>query len=279
VCTVSIIPLPAPRSGYRVVFNRDEQRSREPGLPPRWHATPAGAGAVPGRALWPTDGAAGGTWIAASERGVVLALMNLNLEPAPDLTGADPVSRGMLIPRLVGLAGAGADAVAAALRERRLERFAPFRLLVVEPGAGAAGPRISECVWDLERLSVRRHGAAAVCLASSGLGDSRVLPRLALFRRCVECAGRGPTPAAQDRFHRHAWERRPEISVLMSRPDARTVSITTVEVARRWIGAGSAGEDAFDVTMAYERVAEEPAAGERGDGRGRAPHRSTLLGR
>jgi hypothetical protein len=32
-------------------------------------------------------------------------------------------------------------------------------------------------------------------------------------------------------FHRHAWPARPEISVLMSRPDAATVSRTVLDVS------------------------------------------------
>jgi hypothetical protein len=55
-------------------------------------------------------------------------------------------------------------------------------------------------------------------------------------------AGGGPTPERQDEFHRYTIPGRAEVGVLMSRPDARTVSITTVET-------GPAG-----VQMQYEPV-------------------------
>jgi hypothetical protein len=61
-----------------------------------------------------------------------------------------------------------------------------------------------------------------------------VLPRLGLFDELM--AADGVRPETQDRFHRHVWRDRPEISVMMSRGEARTVSVTTVEV----VGAGHA---------------------------------------
>jgi len=57
--------------------------------------------------------------------------------------------------------------------------------------------------------------------------------------------------ATQDRFHAHSWPDRPELSVLMSRADARTVSITAVEVLP--------GHGLPSVTMAYTPVLAEPA--------------------
>ena len=53
-----------------VVMNRDERRDRAPARPPRrWRGN--------GEAFTaPVDGDAGGTWIAATDSGVVLALLN-----------------------------------------------------------------------------------------------------------------------------------------------------------------------------------------------------------
>ena len=55
------------------------------------------------------------------------------------------------------------------------------------------------------------------------------LLRSELFARLVPAA----SPAAQDCFHAHRWPGAPGASVLMSREDAATVSITTVEAFAR----------------------------------------------
>jgi uncharacterized protein with NRDE domain len=221
MCTLSMIPLKRRglcRSGLRVVMNRDERPDRPEALPPRWRTVDAPGGA---HAIWPTDPQGGGTWIAASNAGLVLCLLNLNLDLPPPQPAALQ-SRGLIIPRLVG---DRADPVAS-LKRTPLESFAPFRLVVADFGAGVH-PRIRLARWDGRALSVVVFAGVPLCLVSSGLGDSKVEQRLDLFRQTVEAE---PTPEAQDQFHLHAWPDRPELSVLMSRAQARTVSITTVEM-------------------------------------------------
>jgi hypothetical protein len=58
----------------------------------------------------------------------------------------------------------------------------------------------------------------------------------------MRAAAGGPA-VAQDAFHHHQWPGRGELSVLMSRADARTVSITTVEIGERrvWMEYLAAG--------------------------------------
>lgn len=214
MCTVSLIPLPA--GGLRLVTNRDESRRRAPGAPPRVHE--AGAGA---RAIYPVDADAGGTWVAATERGLVFALLNANPTPAPPLPpAAARLSRGLVIPRLAE----AQDVEEAMLRIEELPfaRLAPFRLLIADLET------VRSASWSGERLDRARYPLNPMCLVSSGLGDERVSPRLSLFEQWMERYG--PTPDAQDTFHRHVWPDRPEISVMMSRADARTVSVTAVEL-------------------------------------------------
>jgi hypothetical protein len=173
------------------------------------------------RAGWPTDPDAGGTWIAARDDGLVLAVLNRNIPP--NGRPAPSASRGRLIPALID----AEDAARAmeALSDQDLAATAPFRILAVDP---AGTSRLA--TWDGLALDLAEPLAPPFCLASSGLGDHRVEPRYPLFDQLVFT---DPTPAAQDAFHRHRWDDRPEISVLMSRPDARTVSITTIEPAAR----------------------------------------------
>jgi hypothetical protein len=110
--------------------------------------------------------------------------------------------------------------------ELDLDRFAPFRLIAVEPVA-TPWPTILEFAWDRDQLSIVPHSRGPICLVSSGLGDSEVAPRLDLFSSWF---GPDPMPERQAEFHRHSWSNRPEISVMMRRPEARTVSITTLRV-------------------------------------------------
>jgi hypothetical protein len=100
--------------------------------------------------------------------------------------------------------------------------------------------QLAEIVWTGQRVRHRLARLSGPLLrTSSGLGDALVAePRRRLFVRMLRAAEGRPC-AAQDAFHRRQWPGREGVSVLMSRADARTVSITTLEV----------GEDS--VRMAY----------------------------
>jgi uncharacterized protein with NRDE domain len=224
MCTLSLIPLrdsAGSLTGYRVACNRDESHARPPAAAPRWRSSDGV------RALWPMDMEAGGTWIGASDSGLTLAILNLNpdppavIEPPPNAR-----SRGLVIPDLIG----SPTAVAAIDRLSRmpLEHYSAFRLIAV--GGAQDELRIAEARWDRQHFGVAWFRAAPMAFVSSGLGDSKVLARLDLFEDMVVVPG--PSPELQDAYHRHTWDDRPEISVLMRRDEARTVSITTLEVAR-----------------------------------------------
>jgi len=222
MCTLTVINLKTGegKPGYRLVMNRDELRTRSRALPPEWREV-EGVGAI-----WPVDPDGGGTWIAAAQTGLTLALVNSFPEPMPKLP-ADPISRGVIIPRLI--ASEGIEGVVDAFEAVEVERFAPFRLVAVDltEGEGGIEPRIVVVDWNREELAVETHLDGPICLVSSGLGDSVVEPRLGLYEEML--VEEGLSVAAQDRFHAHRWGDRPELSVLLSRELARTVSVTTVE--------------------------------------------------
>ena len=231
MCTVSVLRAPwsEPPAGvvlprWRVAFNRDERRSRRPGLPPIVRDY---EGVV---AIHPVDPEGTGTWLAAMGVGLVFVLLN---EPErPESAAGSFTSRGLVIPAL--LSARSLDEVATRLRRYPAERHRPFRLLVVSDAA------VLEAVHGGVGLSVTRHEASARLIRTS----SSVEPaetrqrRSALFDRMV------PTPsvAAQDRFHAHRWPLAPGASVMMARPDARTVSLTVVDVF------------AHGVRLAYRRL-------------------------
>lgn len=245
MCTLTIIDrLASGAAGLRVVVNRDEQRDRPPALEPRWHRAGAcpGCGTEEARALWPVDPTGGGTWISVNEHGMVLALLNMNPRPKPVLPGG-LVSRGVLIPRFSSCREPGH--VIDRVFHTDLARFAPFRLVAAR--ATGAGVEIHQAWWDRTVPMRARVGLGEACFVSSGLGDDEVGARRGLFGEVVGVKGGA---MAQDRFHAHAWAERPELSVMMCRDDARTVSVTTVEV-----GLEAGGE--VRVRMDYQPVPEE----------------------
>lgn len=215
MCTVSVIPLPD-RRGYRLVTNRDELKTRPPALRPRLHTPQQDLSAI-----WPVDPDAGGTWIATSNHQLTLCTMNINPDPRP-APPADDIrrSRGMVIPALIN--SNSATHAIERLESFNLDQFKCFRLIAVDHD------RVLDAVWDQSELFITDRPLESVCFATSGIGDHRVQARVTLFDWWF--AGRPGSPERQDAFHHHRWPERGEISVNMHRSEARTVSITSVEV-------------------------------------------------
>ncbi len=243
MCSVSWIRR---RGTLVVVMNRDERRDRAPARPPRrWPGADGGFTA-------PVDGDAGGTWIAAKDSGVVLAL--LNHQPARTLprrrTGRKaavdatrPISRGRLV---TALAGESAVPDARRLRAAGLAAYAPFRFFV-------AGRRVPPRVftWNGVALTSRRLDPRVGFLTSSSWNARAVIPaRQARFRAFRRTHPR-PTPADLVAFHERADDPRgTPWAICMSRTDACTVSRTVVDV-------GPTG-----VSMRYRGIAMPTSAGE-----------------
>jgi hypothetical protein len=227
MCTVSIVPRDA---GFRLVCNRDERLDRADAERPRVRRLAENA------ALWPGDPASGGTWIGVNDRGLAAAVLNRHGARRVD-RGAAPHSRGTIVPRLLA-AGELASLVAEAALLAPAD-YEPFMLLAVQGHALAVitstASEMTLSIGDLLR---------PVVFTSSSLGDRLVeRPRRALFAHIVEHSA-APL-AAQARYHRHRWRDWPEISVLMSRPGAATVSRTTIDVF-----AGT-------VAMRYEAITDD----------------------
>ena len=208
-------------------MNRDERDDRPAALPPQWREVDGGLG----RAIWPTDakGGTGGTWIAATTRGLVLALMNVSeaVAAAPDVSyrAHDKLSRGGIIPGLVGAKDFDATMIAA--REIRHGDYPPFQLVVFARDGTSLQTGVVRWNGVEPRLHTYRGGHA--CFASSGLGDHLVQHRLSLFEDMLANDTTSPS-MTQDNFHRHQWHDAPHLSVLMRRQGHRTVSITTAAV-------------------------------------------------
>ena len=227
MCTVSVVQTPTdpPRTRHRdglllrVMCNRDEQRSRE-----------ASVGPVVKRcgtrlAIMPLDPPSGGTWIGANDAGLIACVLNAN--PAAQVAGgktpSDFRSRGEIVPRVLACTDLEEAMLAAGNLDPR--EFPPFRLLIQNAQSRVVIRTDGRVAKHEEAFAAPAH----MMLASSGLGDAFVEPvRGELFAHMFET--HPDAMMAQERFHEHSWPDRPELSVLMSRADARTVSRTSVEL-------------------------------------------------
>lgn len=229
MCTLTVIPLPGGR--LRVGFNRDERRTRALGLPPEIHTIGERS------AVYPTDPASDGTWLAVTDAGLVFAVLNGNPRTLPQVRGR--CSRGKIIPALLD-ADTPADALAEFGRRFDFADFAPFRLVLVGRGI------LADVRWDGREPMVlnRLLAGAPLLFTSSGLGDHLVE---GVRRDLFESMFAAPIPdwpSVQDAFHRHRWPRREHLSIDMCRPDARTVSRAVIDL----------GDDA--ATFAYADPAD-----------------------
>jgi hypothetical protein len=215
-----------PTDILRVVFNRDEQRTRAGELPPAFRRCGDRTG------LMPIDPVGGGSWIGANDAGLIAALLNAN--PVGQGPLVRPTSRGAIVPAVLALTTLGdvesffESFDATRMGRFRLVAFQQFdRLEAVSDGSSVIVSRSVDPEWP-------------ALWTSSSLGDeyvSRVRTRL--FADLVDSSS-----AKQDEFHAHRWPDDLARSVLMIRADARTVSRVTL---------CRSGES---ISMRHERVNE-----------------------
>lgn len=214
MCTVSWLPGP---DGYALCFNRDERRTRSPAAPP------AEREALGVKYLAPLDGDFGGTWLAVNEFGLSLGLLN-RYGPGGHTTSAAPVSRGLLVLDLI--VHRTAKDVLTALEGRDLAVFAPFSLVVVEPGQGV---RLG--CWDGTTLCAATHRSPGFILTSSSVTE----PEVAVARRAAFAALETVTEQALIDLHRSHLPERGRCSICMHRHGAQTQSFSLVRVGESTI--------------------------------------------
>lgn len=178
----------------------------------------------------PIDPVSDGTWIAVNDAGVAITILNRNPRSAVDgiswaRGGESLQSRGGIIPSL--LSHASAMSAGDAASQIRAGDYPPFRLVIADERS------ILEFVSDGAAV---QSGAAAdagtlMMFASSGLGDDLVdPPRRELFLSMFGEKEPRHLLETQQAFHEHVWPDRSHLSVCMSRDDAWTVSMTTIDV-------------------------------------------------
>jgi hypothetical protein len=211
MCTVSWIHQP---EGYHLLCNRDERRTR-------------GIAASPGvfehsgaRFVAPVDADHGGTWIAVNEHGLGLCLLN-GRSWGPPARGER--SRGLVIPELIWLHSG--DECAFVLGRLDLEPFAPFTVLMLEPGQPAI-----VAAWDGSALAIDRHADHRAPLVSSSFDPEGVRRS----RTCEFVRRATGDVTSLFRFHTNHGDggAGDPYSPCMHRPDAETVSFSWVVVTR-----------------------------------------------
>lgn len=216
MCTVTWLP---GAHGYELFFNRDEKRTRKPGLPPQAVTRDAV------RLIHPTDGDAGGSWIGVNDCGLTVCLLNHHPSPAacqpPPTTLA---SRGHALLSLLSCRGV-ADAVARA-QGLRPESYRPFILVAVDPRHPARA-----LVSDGKSLREQPVRAPPFLTTSSFDTAAVTLSRRAVFDRCV-AGSRSLDAETLFALHRSHDPERGPYSICMHRPDAETVSFSHIVVGR-----------------------------------------------
>jgi hypothetical protein len=215
MCTVSFLPK---AEGFYLAMNRDEKRSRSVALPPLIidFATR--------RVIFPRESPGGGTWIAANDAGICLALINwhrIEREPLHDV-----VSRGQVVGELIGKSSA--NEIASGVMKLPLRKLRPFRLIAIAPSEKS----VTEWRWNLEWLTVRNHQWQLQHWFSSGFDEN--CAELERQRVCDAAHNGQSDPSLRwlRELHRSHVPKRGPFSICMHRPDAATVSYTEVAISR-----------------------------------------------
>jgi hypothetical protein len=209
MCTVSWVHQP---DGYHLLCNRDEKLTRGVAFAPRL----VERGGV--RYIAPIDSDGGGTWLSANEFGISVCLLygGGGFEASRIRR-----SRGLLLRELAW--SPSAEECAFWLRHLDLSPFAPFSIVILEPGRSAI---LAE--WNGFELIVDPAGDRHMPLTSSSYDAAGVRrARLNEFARLIG-ATRPIDPALLYWFHSSHGTAADAYSTCMHCPGAETVSFSWV---------------------------------------------------
>ncbi len=211
-----------PDGGFEAFFNRDERRTRLPASAPRERIVDGT------RIVAPEDGDFGGTWLAANEWGVVVALLN-GAPAEPTDRAADWTSRGLLVHALAG-SRSTPDAMGR-LDRTDLQPFRPFVLVLLD----ARRDRRVVTWGDGMRVCDPAADLAQPVVSSSFDSAAVARGRRARFH-AVSAAARTGRRELHLAYHRDHVPTAGPRSVCMHREDAETVSFSRIEVGPDSIG-------------------------------------------
>jgi len=218
------------KNGYEVFFNRDERRSRPKAALPVYDAAsesifPIDLGIDPG----PTNSSqkystAKGTWIAVNKKGLSLCLLNNYQDSIKAGNGNNFTSRGILIPKLIHFRKP--ENIITALGEINLKDFQPFLLCIFPSDLTITNNRVFTCAWSGEKLS---EAIAVQPVISSAVQLKNVTrSRINLFKQLG--VQENITTDSLLEFHSAHLPEKGKLSVCMHRDDARTQSLSHIQV-------------------------------------------------
>lgn len=241
MCTVTFIP-----TGDKIYLtsNRDEKHWRSPALAPGTYAFPSG------KIMFPKDGDAGGTWIAAHENGNAIIFLNGGLvkhTPEPPYRK----SRGLILLDLIEAS-------------TPYNSFLAINLNNIEPLTAIIWDdyHLFECRWDGERKHTKQLDSLAPHIWSSvTLYDEEVISkRNKWFEMWLK---KQPYPTLHDilHFHQFTGDGDQHNDLLMNRDgQVFTVSVTSMvvtenEVTMHYVDVQN------KKTFTHELVVEKSMAG------------------
>ena len=218
MCTVSWIH---GEDGYLLLFNRDELRTRKPALAPRIEQRNGV------EFIAPLDGDHGGSWIAVNRFGLTLCLLNRFDDSAGGII-REYTSRGLLLHELIDCSAL--KMVTERVDDTKCSRFRPFTLVALVTDQPAM---VIE--WTGSETITKSPAENLMPITSSSLQEGNVaLERKGQFQEMVLKRSRVDDDLLFE-FHRSHLPERGPASVCMHRPDARTVSMSTVTVTQKVI--------------------------------------------
>ena len=214
MCTLTFVPTV---DGYLAGMNRDELLTRPAALPPEIHEREAM------KLVYPRE-PSGGTWIAASTRGNLLALLNWNEVDIAGL-GEKRRTRGLVIPDAI--LEKNARSTKAHLDQLSLDGIFPFRLI----GVFRNERQLIEWRWDGTGIQQLGWAWARKHWFSSSLSDTSATAERS---RVCDAAVLDPAVGSPHWLRQLHGSHEPKpgpYSICVHRQDASTVSYTEVECA------------------------------------------------
>jgi hypothetical protein len=212
MCTLTVV---TGNDMYRMAMNRDEKITRGLGMPPEIHEIDGT------RAIYPNDGD-GGTWIAANECGIALALLNWSGTAPSAKAAAKTRSRGLVIPALID--SRSLSGLHEVFSVSSFTGMMPFRLVGVFP----SDREIWEWRWNSIELEFRVYEWKLRHWFSSSLSDKQAESlRGAACRAAQDESDAGSVPWLR-RLHASHLSGPGPFSLCVHREDAKTLSYTEV---------------------------------------------------
>ena len=208
-------------NGYEVFFNRDEQRSRPKAELPVYDAISESIFPVdPGQ----IDSKNKGTWIAVNKNGLSLCLLNNYQNSLGVGDGNNFTSRGVLIPKLILLSEP--EKIIESLGAIDLNNFQPFSLCIFPANLSKTNKDVLTCTWNGKVLT---EGIALQPVISSAVQLENVTrSRIDLFKQLG--AQENITSDSLLKYHCSHKPEKGKLSVCMHRDDARTQSLSHIQV-------------------------------------------------